>query len=228
MTDLRECDSRLGVILCGGYGTRVRSIDGGLPKALMTFEGSPILSHVITMMCELGVSEIVCAAGFRARLIQQFLDHNSFDVPVGIEVENSPQGTGGAFLNIVRANLRDTYIVANADTVFSKKFSRQRIQGVDNFLLCSKSDQSRFSSVDADDTGFLKSFNRVGFESQLKDTGVWGVSAKSLGTLDWHCLENRPLDFSKIVECLLDKGNKFRCLEIDGSFRDLGVVDEWV
>jgi len=85
-------------ILCGGKGTRVASIAGDLPKALLPVDGYPFLGHQLHWLRDAGASDIVLLVGYRGDRIRAFVgDGNEFGLRVRYADDGAaPRGTGGA------------------------------------------------------------------------------------------------------------------------------------
>lgn len=66
------------VILCGGFGTRIREASERLPKPLIEVGGRPILWHIMKMYSAYGFRRFVLALGYKGDEIRRFfLDYNS-------------------------------------------------------------------------------------------------------------------------------------------------------
>ena len=60
------------VILCGGYGTRIRDVADDLPKPLIPVGNFPILWHIMKYYASYGHKEFVLCLGYKAHLIKEF------------------------------------------------------------------------------------------------------------------------------------------------------------
>lgn len=60
------------VVLCGGEGTRIRSVDENLPKPMIPIGPYPILWHIMKNYAQWGHSEFVLCLGYRAQAIKEF------------------------------------------------------------------------------------------------------------------------------------------------------------
>jgi len=60
------------VILCGGFGTRIRNVDENLPKPMIPVGRFPILWHIMKYYAHWGHNEFILCLGFRSDAIRQF------------------------------------------------------------------------------------------------------------------------------------------------------------
>jgi glucose-1-phosphate cytidylyltransferase len=60
------------LILCGGYGSRLGSAAGDLPKPMVSVGGKPMVWHIMRGFAHWGFSEFVLCLGYRADLFKQY------------------------------------------------------------------------------------------------------------------------------------------------------------
>jgi glucose-1-phosphate cytidylyltransferase len=60
------------VILCGGYGTRIRDVADDIPKPMIPVGGFPILWHIMKYYAHAGHSDFVLCLGYKGRVIKEF------------------------------------------------------------------------------------------------------------------------------------------------------------
>jgi glucose-1-phosphate cytidylyltransferase len=107
-------------ILCGGAGTRLREQTQSIPKPLVEIGGRPILWHVIHIYLAQGFSDFRLLTGFRAELIEQFVQAEPW--PDGVQVRCVETGadtpTGGRLRRAIEAlEGEQTVCVTYADGV---------------------------------------------------------------------------------------------------------------
>jgi glucose-1-phosphate cytidylyltransferase len=76
------------VILCGGFGTRLREETESRPKPMVEVGGRPILWHIMRLYAAQGFNEFVLALGYKSEVIKHyFLNYhslrNSFSIHLG-------------------------------------------------------------------------------------------------------------------------------------------------
>lgn len=60
------------VILCGGYGTRIRDVADDIPKPMIPIGGYPILWHLMKYYATFGHDEFVLCLGHKGQVIKDF------------------------------------------------------------------------------------------------------------------------------------------------------------
>jgi glucose-1-phosphate cytidylyltransferase len=78
-------------ILCGGAGTRLREHAQSIPKPLVEIGGRPIVWHVIQIYVAQGFTDFLLMTGFRAELIDEFVEREPW--PPGVRIRCLETGT---------------------------------------------------------------------------------------------------------------------------------------
>lgn len=60
------------VILCGGYGTRIRDVADDIPKPMIPVGGLPILWHIMKYYSHWGYNDFVLCLGYKGHTIKEF------------------------------------------------------------------------------------------------------------------------------------------------------------
>lgn len=102
MSPVPETAVRQAVILAGGQSKRLGAYTAGRPKALVEVGGRSILERQVTWLAAGGVERVVVSAGYRAEVLQEFVDTNELPVAVTVVVEDEPLGRGGGLKHAAR------------------------------------------------------------------------------------------------------------------------------
>ncbi len=146
------------VILVGGEGTRLRPLTFGTPKPMVPLFGIPFLERTLGRLKEAGVNDVVLAAGYLPRAIEDHLgDGSRVGMRISYVVETTPLGTAGALRNLAD-RITDSFFVLNGDVLTSLdlrkmiEFHRER-GGVATLHAIRVDDPSAFGCIlrDADD-----------------------------------------------------------------------------
>lgn len=112
------------VIMAGGKGTRMASISGEIPKAMLTVSEKPILEHQIRCLERQGYRDIIIVTGHLGDAIHSYFgDGKRFDVCIEYYDESKPLGTAGALIAL-KNNLEEDFLLINGDLVFDLDFKR--------------------------------------------------------------------------------------------------------
>lgn len=60
------------IILCGGYGTRIRDVADNIPKPMISVGGVPILWHIMKYYAHFGHNKFTLCLGYKSNVIKDF------------------------------------------------------------------------------------------------------------------------------------------------------------
>src|SRR5262245_3230273 len=84
-------------VLCGGLGTRLRSVINDRPKSMALVAGVPFLEIILRQLRAAGIREVILGTGYRAEQIEEhFRDALQLGLSIRYSREEEPLGTGGA------------------------------------------------------------------------------------------------------------------------------------
>ncbi|MGV8948020.1 MAG: glucose-1-phosphate cytidylyltransferase [Candidatus Paracaedibacter sp.] len=75
------------VILCGGYGTRIRDVTSEIPKPMIPIGNYPILWHIMKHLSFYGIKEFVLCLGYKSEAIKDYFlnyQHRRIDFTVNL------------------------------------------------------------------------------------------------------------------------------------------------
>lgn len=125
------------IILAGGFGTRLKSVVGDVPKSMAIIAGKPFLEHQIRFLKEYGITEIIIAVHHMADKIKSYFGNGlRWAVDITYSEEEVPLGTAGAIKNAERY-IDDTFLVLNGDSYSNLNLNE--------FIEFHKSKRSNFS-----------------------------------------------------------------------------------
>lgn len=103
-------------ILCGGMGTRLRSVLGDQPKALAEVGGRPFLHRLVDHLAREGFQRIILCTGVGRDAIRASFQHHPAPVELLFSEELIPLGTGGAVRNCLPLIQTEEVLVMNGDS----------------------------------------------------------------------------------------------------------------
>jgi D-glycero-alpha-D-manno-heptose 1-phosphate guanylyltransferase len=177
-------------VLCGGLGTRLRSVLSDRPKSMASVAGRPFLELILRQLHGQGIRKVILGTGYRAEQIEQYFQTGA-DLGLSIEYsrEAEPLGTGGA-AKLAEKFLSDPVVVVNGDSYVEWNLSEAlALQAQRNakavIVLQAVPDVSRYGSVTIDDEGRITEFveKRARTGSGLINAGVYLLQKEVLAEL---------------------------------------------
>ena len=111
----------VGILLVGGFGTRLKPLTNDSPKPMLPVAGIPVTEHQILAAKKAGLHTIVLATSYLAEVFTPYFgDGSKWGIKILYAVEKEPLGTGGAFRNAAELLGRDEPIVIFNGDVLSR------------------------------------------------------------------------------------------------------------
>ena len=245
------------ILLCGGMGTRLRSVVSDRPKPMADICGKPFLQYLLEMLREKGITEVIFALGYMGEMIEEyFQDGSAFGLKIAYSYEEEPLGTGGAIRNALPKILEEEVLVLNADTYFPMDYQgllRFHQENDGDFSLATRAvpDISRYGAVRRDSAGRILAWNeKLGDGGQQPGEGskqpiegnaqqAASASPKSLsGEINGGIYVMKKSLIAEIPEgkhsleqdCIpkwLSEGKRIFGLPFHGYFMDIGIPKDY-
>lgn len=112
------------VIMAGGKGTRIASINTEVPKPMINICGKPILEYQIECLKKQNLTELILVIGYLGYVIEEYFGNGErFGVHIDYIREKYPLGTAGA-LYYLKDFIEDDFILINGDIIFDVDIPR--------------------------------------------------------------------------------------------------------
>lgn len=125
------------VLMAGGRGTRLQSVNSNVPKPMTNVNGMPVLEREIELLRKQGFKNIIITLNYLGDVIKNYFGDGSQISPVtgvsfGVHIEyyyeDRPLGNAGA-LFLLRDRLidekgEDSFLLLNADLIFDVDLNR--------------------------------------------------------------------------------------------------------
>jgi len=107
-----------GIVLAGGFATRLRPISYALPKLLFPVFGKPMIYWDLDLLRSLGTDEVILAVNYLAETLQRHVGSEYRGMRIKYSLETEPLGTAGP-IKLASANTRidETFIAMNGDVI---------------------------------------------------------------------------------------------------------------
>ena len=245
------------ILLCGGMGTRLRSVVSDRPKPMADICGKPFLQYLLEMLRDKGITEVIFALGYMGEMIEEyFQDGSAFGLKIAYSYEEEPLGTGGAIRNALPKILEEEVLVLNADTYFPMDYQgllRFHQENDGDFSLATRAvpDISRYGAVRRDAAGRILAWNEKlgdggqqlgeGSKQPIEGNAQQAVSSshKTLaGEINGGIYVMKKSLIAEIPEgkqsleqdCIpkgLSEGKRIFGLPFEGYFMDIGIPKDY-
>ena len=222
------------ILLCGGMGTRLRSVVSDRPKPMADICGKPFLQYLLEMLRDKGITEVIFALGYMGEMIEEyFQDGSAFGLKIAYSYEEEPLGTGGAIRNALPKILEEEVLVLNADTYFPMDYQglyRFHQENDGDFSLATRAvpDISRYGAVRRDAAGRIMVWNE-----KLEDGGqpLAGEINGGIYVMKKSLIAEIPEGKQSLEQdCVpkwLSEGKRIFGLPFDGYFMDIGIPKDY-
>jgi mannose-1-phosphate guanylyltransferase / phosphomannomutase len=223
-----------GVVMAGGQGTRLRPLTSNQPKPMLPIVGRPMMEHVLLLLREHGITEVVATVQFLASVIRHYFgDGSDLGISWAYATENEPLGTAGSVKNAEHF-LDDTFLVISGDHVTdldltaAVKFHRER-QSAATVILAHAEDPLEFGIVITGQDGRIERFlEKPGWGEVFSDTintGIYILEPEMLA----HVPPNQEFDFAAdLFPLLLEQGLPMYGYVAEGYWADVGNLEAYL
>ena len=155
----------VGILLVGGFGTRLMPLTKHTPKPMLTVAGLPVTEHQLAMAKKAGITTVVLATSYLSEVfIPYFGDGSQWGMKLLYAVEKEPLGTGGAIRNAAKLLVgNESIVVFNGDVLSSHNLKQQIAEHEANnadvtLHLTAVEDARAYGCVPIDETGRVSAF----------------------------------------------------------------------
>ncbi len=209
------------VILCGGLGTRLRSVLPDRPKCLAPVNGKTYLDHITSFLERQGIERIVFATGYLSGQVREWLSGVKGSWEGVISEEPERLGTGGA-LRLASTKIKSPdFFALNGDTFLDmdyKAFMDFHLSSPTDITLAAThvTDAERFGCLEMEGDAVVRFREKGAAQSGLVNAGVYAVRRNFIAAYPHTC-------FSLEHDVLSDSKKCFRGYRVEGGFIDIGT-----
>ena len=224
------------ILLCGGLGTRLRSVVSDRPKPMADIAGKPFLHYLVRMLSEKGVERFVFALGYMGEQIEAyFQDGREYGISIVYSYEESPLGTGGAIRNAISKMQEEVVLILNADTYFDTDYRslfQEQSRKCADMTIASREieDVSRYGAILKDTDGRILRWNEKQSGSG-ETTPRRGEINGGIYVMKRSLIEKIPAGKQSLEnDCIpvwLSRSVSIHALPSDGYFMDIGVPEDY-
>ena len=220
--------------MAGGQGTRLRPLTSNQPKPMLPIVGRPMMEHVLLLLREHGITDVVATVQFLASVIRNYFgDGSDLGISLSYATENEPLGTAGSVKNAEHF-LDDTFLVISGDHVTdldltaAVKFHREK-QAAATVILANAEDPLEFGIVITDEDGRIERFlEKPGWGEVFSDTintGIYILEPEVLAQVP----AGQEFDFATdLFPMLLAQGLPMYGFVAEGYWADIGNLESYL
>ena len=224
------------ILLCGGLGTRLRSVVSDRPKPMADIAGKPFLHYLVKMLSESGVKHLIFALGYMGEQIEAyFKSGEDYGLSISYSYEDSPLGTGGAIRNALSRVSEENVLVLNADTYFHTDYENLFMQQLKNKAAMTIAgrkieDISRYGAILKDESGRILRWNEKMSPDQAEASCPGEING-GIYVMQKSLIEKIPEGKQSLEnDCIpawLKDGVYIQAIPSDGYFMDIGIPEDY-
>ncbi|HBK1737820.1 TPA: nucleotidyltransferase family protein [Campylobacter jejuni] len=211
------------IILCGGLGTRLKSVIKNIPKPMAPINDKPFLEFIFEYLKKQGIKEVILAVSYKYEVIKEYFKDEFLGIKIKYSIEKEPLGTGGAIKETLKFIKNEAYVL-NGDTFFDIDLSKLKLNGSKICLaLKQMNDFDRYGTVELDSKNYIKLFKEKEFKKQgLINGGIYFLNKDIFN--DFTLQEK--FSFEEFLQENYEK-LKAKAHIFDNYFIDIGVPGDY-
>lgn len=223
---------RSALILCGGFGVKLRPLTFITPKPMLPIGYQPLLQYQIQYLKRYEFDRIILAVGYlQEQIVRYFSNGHRFGVNILYSFEKDPLDTGGALKNAEEL-INGNFIALNGDVIFEgldldrfMAFHKEK-GGVATITLTRREDPLRYGLVEMDDEGRVVKFveKPSGVKSGLINAGIYAFSPRIFN----YMRKGKKASLEKDVFPKLAEEGKLYGFVHQGYWRDVGTQEDYM
>jgi mannose-1-phosphate guanylyltransferase/phosphomannomutase len=222
------------VIMAGGEGTRLRPLTSSQPKPMLPIANRPMAEHIVSLLREHGITDIVVTVAFMANTIRSYFgDGSEFGVRMVYATEETPLGTAGSVLN-ARDELDERFLVISGDVLTDVDLSalvafHDENKALATLALKAVENPLEFGIVITGEDGRVERFlEKPSWGEVFSDTINTGIYVLEPEVLD-YIKPGQPVDFSsEVFPELLAAGRPIYGFVTDRYWEDVGTLEAYL
>ena len=220
--------------MAGGEGSRLRPLTSRHPKPLVPVVGVPVIEHILRLLREHGITQVVVTLAYLGAEIRNRLgDGSDFDMEIEYVVEDRPLGTAGSVRNAAHL-LDDTFLVISGDAMTDLDLTsvveeHRRRQSQATIVLHQVPNPLEYGVVVTDDAGnvvrFLEKPSWGEVFSDHANTGIYVVEPAVLRHIEPETVSDWSQD---VFPAMLKRKEPLRGLVNDDYWCDIGSIPSYL
>ncbi len=223
------------VVMAGGEGSRLRPLTIARPKPMLPVVNRPVLGHILHLLKEHGITDIVITLQYLAAQIQDYYgDGKAIGMNIEYAIEETPLGTAGSVKHAQALLASDEpFLVISGDALTDfdltalTRFHRER-GAMLTMALYRVPDPLEYGVINVREDGrvvqFMEKPSWAGVTSDTVNTGIYVMQPELMG----HLQDGQRVDWSQdVFPRLLSRGAPVYGYIAEGYWCDIGTLGEY-
>ncbi|MBC8163040.1 MAG: mannose-1-phosphate guanyltransferase [Roseiflexaceae bacterium] len=222
------------VVMAGGEGSRLRPLTINRPKPMVPIVDRPVMGHIIELLKQHNITEIVVTVQYLANIIQDhFGDGSAFGVNIEYSLEDQPLGTAGSVKNAEHL-LKEPFLVISGDALtdfdLGKIIAAHEASGaLATITLTRVPNPLEFGVTIIDEANNVRQFlEKPSWGEVFSDnvnTGIYVLDPKVLRYIE----KGKSADWSKdVFPAMLRRKDQLKGYIAEGYWTDVGTIEEYM
>ena len=199
---------RTALILCAGYGKRLKPITNDIPKPLLKVKNINLLDNTLNFVQSLGINKIKINTFYLSDQIKNFIEKKNYSLDIDVINDGKKiLDTGGGIYNLIKNSEEDDFLTLNPDTLWNSNYINTFLEmenlyfkkKIKNLLMVVKKNRSF-------DTRFKGDFNLNGnkLSKDIKNEFIY-TGCQILNRKIFKQIHNNIFSISKTWNDLLER-----------------------
>ncbi|NQE05078.1 Bifunctional protein GlmU [ANME-1 cluster archaeon GoMg1] len=222
-----------GLILSGGYGTRLRPITYSQQKQLIPIANKPILFYAIEDVIEAGAKEIGIIIGPNKEQVIETVESEDWDAKIEFIYQDEPKGLAHTIL-VAEDFLDDEFVMYLGDNILrerimehAKKFKENNCDA--SIMLTEVENPQQFGVADINEDETIK---RLIEKPKVPPSNLALVGIYFFKPVILEACENikpswrNELEITDAIQWLIDNGYEVGWTKVEGWWKDTGKPED--
>ena len=231
----------IGLILAGGYATRLYPLTKNFPKPLLKVGQKPIIEHIVKKIERIpSVEKIIISTN--AKFESQFSDwlkHTECTKEIILEIENTMKEKEklGAIRGIgqIHQKYSEDFLIVGGDNLFEddlqvavNDFKTKKTSIVGLYKSSGDMDISQFGTVTIDEYNAIRKFDEKSPtpKSDLISTCIYILPKNSISKIKFYLESNNPDSPGHFIRWLSENEIVYGSI-LEGSWWDIGTIEAY-
>ena len=199
---------RTALILCAGYGKRLKPITNDTPKPLLKVNNMNLLDNTLKFVESIGINKIKINTFYLSDQIKNFIKNKNYSIDIDIinDGENLLD-TGGGIYNLIKHSEEQDFLTLNPDTLWNSNYINTFLEmesfyfkkKINNLLMVVKKNMSFDDRFQGD-----FNLNRIKLSRDSSNEFIY-TGCQILNRKIFNQIDNKIFSISKIWNELLEK-----------------------